>query len=231
MAATAFHSVGGSYEESVGLRAAGLSVCWGPVAFRVAQLPKRGPLRVDEGAKRRLVDQRVVAPDSAATTPGLVPGDPGRLPWRLYRALLIACLREDKSANTFSTLTRGVHMSSLSSRRRSHMAGRRPRSRRLDRFSAIIARALPGDEAAAFAAIPTAGAHSRNGRATGRGGARRFFRQGSVRASAWASLRAAAWGSCWSLRPTPGRPCGWAASGPVRCGDIFIYVVPRGCRP
>jgi hypothetical protein len=231
VAATAFHSVGGSYEESVGLPVAGLSVCWGAVAFQITLRPKLGPLRVDEGAKRRLVDQRVVDPDSAATTPGLVLGDPGWLPWRLYRALLVACLREDKFANTFGTLTRGVLMSSLSSRRCSHMAGRRPCSRPLDRFSVVIARALPGDEAAAFAAIPTACARSRNGRATGRGGARRFFRQGSVRASARASLWAAAWGSCWSLRPKPGRTCSWAASGASRSGDIFIYVVPRGCRP
>jgi hypothetical protein len=233
VAATALHSVGSSYEESVGLRAAGFCVCWGAVAFQVTHRPKLGPLRVDEGAKQRLLHQRVVDPDSAATTHDVAPRHPGRLPWRLCPALPVACLREDKSANTFSTLTRGVHMSSLSSRRHSPMAGRRPRSRRLDRFSAVIARALPGDEASTSAAVPTANAHSRNAQATCRGerGARRLFRLGSARASAWASSWAAACGSSWPLRPTPGRPCGWAACGVSGCGDIFIYVVPRGCRP
>ena len=103
-----------------------------------------------------------------------------------------------------------------------------------DRFSVLIASAFSGDESAASAALAAqrpfyghrvrrhvcghadvAPAHRRAGRRVRRGrarverGSRWFFRQGS----AWASLRAAACGSAWSLRPTPGTPCGWAAFG------------------
>jgi hypothetical protein len=147
----------------------------------------------------------------------------------------------------------GVYVSSFSLRRHSHVAGRGLSSRRHDRFSVLIASAFSGDESAASAAL-AANAHFRNGhrvrrhvcgragvaagrrragRRARRGrerverGARRFFRQGSARASAWA----AACGSAWSLRPTPGRTCSWAAFEASRSGDIFIYVVPRGCRP
>jgi hypothetical protein len=168
-----------------------------------------------------------------------------------------ACPCEDKLDNTSGVPTRDVYVSSFSLRRHGHVAGRGFSSRRHDRFSVLIASAFSGDESAASAAL-AANAQFRNGhrvrrRVCGRAGvaagrrrasrrvrrgrarvahgARRFFRQGSARASAWASLRAAARGSCWSLRSTPGRPCGWAAFGASRSGDIFIYVVPRGCRP
>jgi hypothetical protein len=149
------------------------------------------------------------------------------------------------------------YVSSFSLRRHSHVAGRGPSSRRHDRFSVLIASAFSGDESAASAAL-AANAHFRNGhrvrrhlcgragvaagrrrasRRVRRGrerverGARRLFRRGSARASAWASLWAAAWGSCWLLRPEPGSPCRWWACRASRSGDIFIYVVPRGCRP
>jgi hypothetical protein len=150
------------------------------------------------------------------------------------------------------------YVSSFSLRRHSHVAGRGFPSRRRDRCMVLIASAFSGDESAASAAALTANAHCRNGRrgrrhvcgcadvaAAGRRAGRRvprgrarverggrwFFRQGSARASGWASLRASPCGSAWSLRPEPGRPCGWSASGASRSGDIFIYVVPRGCRP
>jgi hypothetical protein len=165
----------------------------------------------------------------------------------------VSCPCEDKLDNTSGVPTRDVYVSSFSLRRHSHVAGREFSSRRHDRFSVLIASAFSGDESAASAAL-TANAHFRNGRrvrrqvcgcadvATARRragrrvrrgrervarGGRRFFRQGSARAS----LRAAACGSCWPLRPEPGRPCSSAAYGASGRGDIFIYVVPRGCRP
>lgn len=149
------------------------------------------------------------------------------------------------------------YVSSFSLRRHSHVAGRGFFSWRRDRFSVLIASAFSGVESAGSAAL-TANAHCRNGRrgrrhvcgcadvaAAGRrpgrrvrrcrarveGGGRRFFRQGSVWASAWASLRAAACASSWPLRPGPGRACDWSAFEASSSGDIFIYVVPRGCRP
>jgi hypothetical protein len=149
------------------------------------------------------------------------------------------------------------YVSSFSLRRHSHVAGRGLPSRRHDRCTVLIASAFSGHESAASAAL-TANAHCRNGRrvrrqvcgcadvaaarrtagrrvrrgrARAERSARRFFRQGSVRASAWTSLRAAACASSWPLRPEPGSPCSWWACGVPRIGDIFIYVVPRGCRP
>jgi hypothetical protein len=167
-------------------------------------------------------------------------------------------VRTKTNRTTHSALLPGEgYVSSLSLRRHSHVAGRGPSSRRRDRFSVLIASAFSGDESAASAAL-AANAHFRNGRRARRQvcghadvapaprragrrvhrgrarverGDRWFFRQGSARASGWASLRASPCGSAWPLRPRPGRPCGWSASGAPRSGDIFIFVVSRGCRP
>jgi hypothetical protein len=167
-------------------------------------------------------------------------------------------VRTKTNRTTHSALLPGEgYVSSFSLRRHSDVAGRGLSSQRHDRFSVLIASAFSGDESAASAAL-TVNAHCRSGRRVRRRvceqaavvagrrkagrrvrrrrgrverGGRRFFRQGSARASAWASLRAASWGSSWPSRPTPGRPCSWAAFEAPRGGDIFIYVVPRGCRP
>jgi hypothetical protein len=126
------------------------------------------------------------------------------------------------------------YMSAISSWRRSHRAGRTPTSRRREDLSVVVARFGRPTVGRCDLSLPSSTAmrecvaRKASVRRLGRGGRRRF-RQGSARASACASLRATACASCWPLRPEPERPCSSAAFGAFGSGDIFFYVVPRGC--
>jgi hypothetical protein len=131
-------------------------------------------------------------------------------------------------------------MSSISRRRHSHGAGRGSNSQQCDGLSVIAAR--PGRRTIRGDAVHKPPAPARRvyvasfiprsapvRRLGPRGWC--FFRLGSACGTAWASWRGAACASSRPLRPERERPCSWAASGASRSGDIFIYVVPGGCRP
>ena len=131
-------------------------------------------------------------------------------------------------------------MSSISPRPSSHQAGGGSPSRRHGRMAVAppgrTSRIVRSADMRMPSAMPTR-VHAALGipgdtseRRAGLG-ARRLFRPGSPRGSALASWRAAACASSWLLRREAERPRSWAASGASRSGDIFIYVVPRGCRP
>lgn len=132
-----------------------------------------------------------------------------------------------------------VYMSVISPRRRRHVAGRGPTYRQRDGLSVVVARFGRGPAGRSDLSVPSATATrgcvarriSRRAsvRRLGRDGWR-LFRQGSVRASACASPWGAARASCWLSAPGRGRPCTLAAFAEFRSGDIFNYVVPRGCR-
>jgi hypothetical protein len=129
-------------------------------------------------------------------------------------------------------------MSSISRRRHRHGAGRGSNSQQRDGLSVIAARPGRRTIRAAAVRLPPAPATRAESSIPRSAPARRLgprgwclFRLGSARATAWASSQGAACASSWPLRREPERPCSWAASGAVRSGDIFIYVVPGGCRP